>query len=130
MAPLEEIRNGVRPRKAYLKERTNCRPGPKPKPLSERPYKPPKPIQQIEQSYSREHKIEVILFREHHQIQSIDLDTRLPIYRPPTFLQIVAFWKIPEDTIRGWWNSRNTIIESKSRTRQARTTWICMWPEI
>jgi Tc5 transposase DNA-binding domain len=130
MAPLEEIHNGVKPKKSHLKERTNCRPGPKPKPLSERLYKPPKPIQRIERSYSRERKIEVILFREHHRVQSIDLDTGLPIYQPPTFQQMAAFWKIPEDTIRGWWNNRNTIIESKFGTRQARTVWICMWPEM
>jgi hypothetical protein len=126
MAPLEEIHNGVKPKKSHLKERTNQRPGPKPKPLSERLYKPPKPIQRIERSYSRERKIEVILFREHHRV--LDPSTRL--YRPPTFEQIVAFWKIPETTIQGWWNSRDTIIESKSGTRQARTKWICMWPEM
>ena len=130
MAPLEEIRNGIKLRKTYLKERTNCCPGLKPKPLSKRLYKPPKPIQRIERSYSRERKIEVILFREHHRVQSIDLDTGLPIYQLPTFQQMAAFWKIPEDTIRGWWNNRNTIIESKSGTRQARTTWICMWLEM
>jgi hypothetical protein len=126
MAPLEEIHNGVKPRKSHFKERTTCHPGPKPKPLSERPYKPPKPIQRIERSYSRERKIEVILFREHHQV----LDTSTRLYRPPTFKQIAAFWKIPEDTIRGWWNIQNTIIESKFGTRQARTIWICMWPDM
>jgi hypothetical protein len=130
MALLEEIHNGVKPRKSYLKERTNCRPGPKPKPLSERLYKPPKPIQRIQRSYSRERKIEVILFREHHRIQSINLDTGLLVYRPPTFQQMSAFWKIPEDTIRGWWKSRETIIKSKVGTRQARTTWICTWPDM
>jgi hypothetical protein len=130
MAPLEEIHNGVKLKKSHLKERTNCRPGPKPKPLSERLYKPPKPIQRIERSYSRARKIEVILFREHHQVQSIDLDTGLLIYQPPTFQQMAAFWKIPEDTICGWWNSQNTIIESKFGTRQARTVWICMWLEM
>ena len=116
MAPLEEIHNGVKPKKSHLKERTNQRPGPKPKPLSERllsgVYKPPKPIQRIERSYSRERKIEVILFREYHRV----LDTSTRLYRPPTFEQIAAFWKIPETTIRGWWDSQDTIIESKSRT--------------
>jgi hypothetical protein len=70
------------------------------------------------------------LFQEHHQVQSIDLDTRLLIYQPPTFQQIAAFWKIPEDTIQGWWNNWYAIIESKCGTRQARTKWICMWPEM
>src|ERR1700735_2807176 len=101
MAPLEEIHNGVKPQRSHLKERSNCRPGPKPKPLSKRLYKPPKPIQRIQRSYSRECKIEVILFREHHRVQSIDLDTRILVYWPPTFQQMSAFWKIPEETIRG-----------------------------
>ena len=91
MAPLEEIHNGVKPQKSYLKERTDCRPGPKLKPLNERPYKPPKPIQRIERSYSRERKIDIILFREHHRIQSIDLNTGLLVYKPPTFEQMSAF---------------------------------------
>jgi hypothetical protein len=127
MAPLEEIHNGSKPKKSHLKERTNQRPGPKPKPLNERLLsKPQKPIQRIERSYSRERKIEVILFQEHHQV--LDPNTRL--YRPPTFEQIAAFWKIPENTIRGWWNNQDAIIKSKSGTRQARTKWICMWPEM
>ena len=132
MAPLEEIQNGVKPRKSHLKERTNQRPGPKPKPLSERllVYKPPKPIQRIERSYSRERKIEVILFRKHHRVQSIDLDTGLLVYRPPTFLQMQAFWKIPDETIRRWWNSQDTILKSKVGSRQTYTTWICTWPDM
>ena len=130
MAPLQEIHNGVKPRKSYLKERTNCRPGPKPKPLHERKYKPPKPIKRIERSYSRERKIEVILFRQHHRVQSIDLDTGLIVYLPPTFLQMADFWKIPSETIRDWWRSRETIINSKVGTRQAQTTWICTWPDM
>ena len=132
MAPLEEIHNGVKPTKSYLKECTNRRPSPKPKPLSERlpsgVYKPPKPIQRIKRSYSRERKIEVILFREHHQV--LDTRKKLLVYRQPTFEQTAAFWKIPENTIRGWWNSWDAIIESKFGTRQARTKWICMWPEM
>jgi hypothetical protein len=130
MAPLEEIHNGVKPQNSYLKERTNCRPGPKPKPLDERPYKPPKPIQRIQRSYSRERKIDIILFREHHRIQSIDLDTSLLVYKPPTFEQISAFWKVPEANIRRWWNNQETIIKSKGGTRQVCTTWICTWPDM
>lgn len=130
MAPLQEIQNGIKPRKSYLKERTNCRPGPKPKPLNERLYKPPKPIQRIERSYSRERKIEVLLFREHHRIQAIDPNTGLLIYRQPNFEEIADFWKIPYNTIRNWWNTRETIINSKVGTRQVYTTWVCMWPDM
>jgi hypothetical protein len=72
------------------------------------------------------------LFREHHRVPLDDLDstTGLPIYRPPTFQQMATFWKVPEDTIRWWWNNQHTILESKSGTRQANTQWICMWLEM
>jgi hypothetical protein len=79
MAPLEEIHNGIKPKKSYLKGCTNRRPSPKLKPLSERlpsgVYKPLKPIQRIEQSYSRERKIKVILFQEYHRV--LDIKTKL-----------------------------------------------------
>jgi hypothetical protein len=130
MAPLEEIHNGVKPYKSYLKERTNCRPGPKPKPLNKRTYKPVKPIERIERSYSRERKVQVILFREYHRIRIIDPDTGLPIYRPPTLQETAEFWKIPRHNIGRWWNTREAIINSQVGTRQARTTWICMWPDM
>ena len=130
MAPLEEIQNGVKPRKSHLKEKdcTNRRPSPKSKPLNERQYKPPKPIQRIEQSYTRERKIEVLMFREHYRV--LDTRTKLPVYRQPTFEQTAAFWKIPDSTIQGWWNNQDTIIGSKSGTRQIQTKWICMWLEM
>jgi hypothetical protein len=130
MAPLQEIYNGVKPRKSFLKDRKDSRPGPKPKSLSERPYKPPKPIRRIERSYSRERKIEVILFRQNHIIQAIDPNTGLIIYRPPTFREMESFWKIPDETIRRWWNNKEAIIQSKGGTRQARTVWTCMWPDM
>ena len=130
MAPLQEIHNGVRPKKSYLKERTNCHLSPKPKPINKRPYKPPKPINQVKRSYSRERKIKVILFWLHYQIPSIDLDTGLLVYKPPTFLQMMDFWKIPEATMKGWWKCQDTIIETKVGTWQSCTTWICIWPDI
>jgi hypothetical protein len=99
MAPLEEIYNSAKPRKSYLKERTNCRPGPKPMPLNKRLYQPLKPIQRIQRSYSRERKIEVLLFREHHRVQSIDPETGFIVYCQPTFRQIEVFWKISDKTI-------------------------------
>jgi hypothetical protein len=112
MAPLEEIQNGVKPRKSHLKEKdcTNRHPSLKSKPLSERQYKPPKPIQRIERSYTRERKIEVLMFREHHRV--LDTRTKLPVYRQPTFEQTAAFWKIPDSIIQGWWNNQDTIIGS------------------
>ena len=70
------------------------------------------------------------MFREHHRIQSIDLDTGLPVYKPPTLEQVAEFWMIPYGTIRDWWKIRETIIQTRVGGRQLRTTWICMWPEM
>ena len=41
-----------------------------------------------------------------------------------------AFWKIPDETIRRWWNSQDTILKSKVGSRQTYTTWICTWPDM
>ena len=92
------------------------RPGPKTTPLEARPYKQRKPVSRIERSYSRERKIEVLLFLIHHRVKDDqrrraragceNADTELPngtIYRPPTAAEASAYWKIPEITIKSWW---------------------------
>ena len=117
MPPLQEIRNGAKPPKSFLKDRKDTRPGPKPKPLNERIYKPPKGIKRVERSYSRERKIEVILFRMNHRIQLITPITRLVYYRPPTFKEMEGFWKIPEQTMCDWWKNREKILQSKGGAR-------------
>jgi len=48
--------------------RARCQPGPKPKPLSNWVYKPRGPIRRIRRTYSRERKIEVLLFLTYHRI--------------------------------------------------------------
>jgi hypothetical protein len=132
MPPLQEIRNSERPPRPpkYLHDRHDTRPGPKPKPLNERPYKPSKGIRRVERSYPKERKIEVILFRIHHRIQSITPRTKLVSYRPPTFKEMEGFWKIPEQTMSDWWKNREKILQSKGGSRQPRTVWICTWPEL
>jgi hypothetical protein len=130
MPPLQEIYNGAKPPKSFLKDRKDSRLGPKPKPLNERIYKPPKGIQRIERSYSKERKIEVILFRMNHRIQLITPITQLVYYRPPTFKEMESFWKIPEPTMYGWWKNREKILQSKGGSRQTYTVWICTWPEL
>ncbi|KAN0070089.1 hypothetical protein V8E54_011670 [Elaphomyces granulatus] len=62
--PLEEISGNSRRAPSSKK-----RPGPKPTPLNERPYKQPKPISRIERSYPRERKIQVIQFLIHHRVK-------------------------------------------------------------
>src|SRR6266702_7604593 len=96
------------------------RPGPKTTPLDARPYKQHKPISRIERSYSRERKIQVLLFLIHHRVKDdqrrraragcTNAETELPdgtVYRPPTAAEASAYWKIPEPTIKGWWRQRD-----------------------
>lgn len=53
------------------------------------------------------------------------------IYRPPTSAEASAYWKIPARTIRTWWEKKDEIVESKSRSRALpRHGWICQWPEM
>ncbi|XTI93678.1 hypothetical protein V2W45_1433389 [Cenococcum geophilum] len=61
MPPLQEISGNTRYAPPSKK-----RPGPKTTPLDARPYKQYKPISRIERSYSRERKIQVLLFLIYH----------------------------------------------------------------
>jgi len=120
------------------------RPGPKTTPLDARPYKQHKPISRIERSYSRERKIQVLLFLIHHRVKDdqrrraragcTNAETELPdgtVYRPPTAAEASAYWKIPEPTIKGWWRQRDKIVESKAGSRALpRQGWTCQWPEM
>ena len=121
--PLQEISSNARHASSSKK-----RPGPKSTPLSERPYKQHKPVSRIERSYSRERKIQVIQFLIHHQVMddqrrraraacvNIEPMPDGTIYRPPTSAEASAYWKIPARTIRTWWERRDKIIGSKSRS--------------
>ena len=134
--PLQEISVNI--------QRPKKRPGPKPTPLEARPYKQHKPISRIIRSYSRERKIQVLLFLLHHRVQDdqrrraragcTNAETELSdgtIYRPPTAAEASAYWKIPEPTIKSWWRQRDKIVDSKSRSRALpRQGWICQWPEM
>ena len=80
------------------------RPRPKTTPLDARPYKQHKPISRIKRSYSRERKIQVLLFLIHHQVKDnqrrraragyTNTETELPdstVYRPPTTAEASAY---------------------------------------
>ncbi|KAF2186694.1 hypothetical protein K469DRAFT_726176 [Zopfia rhizophila CBS 207.26] len=135
--PLQEISGNIQHAQPPKK-----RPGPKPTPLDARPYKQHKPISRIERSYSRERKIEVLLFLIHHRVKddqrrraragcaNVELSDGT-VYRPPTTAEASAYWKIPDRTIRAWWQQRDKIVESKARSRAlARQGWTCQWPDM
>ncbi|KAF2184892.1 hypothetical protein K469DRAFT_750733 [Zopfia rhizophila CBS 207.26] len=89
------------------------RPGPMTTPLEVRPYKQHELISRIERSYPRERKVDVILFLIHHRVKNdqrrqaragctnIELSDGT-VYRPPTTAEALAYWKIPDRTIRAW----------------------------
>ncbi|KAH7014808.1 hypothetical protein EDB80DRAFT_706495 [Ilyonectria destructans] len=72
------------------------KPGPKPKPLKDRPYKPSKPIVRPERSYSKKKKEEVILWLIHHRV------TVRGEYRRPNPREAGENFKIPSSTISKW----------------------------
>ncbi|KAK3393168.1 hypothetical protein B0H63DRAFT_516370 [Podospora didyma] len=112
------------------------RPGPAPKPLSERlAMKAAKPVRRVERSYTRERKIEVLMFLLNHRVpdprprkvprrrigQPHEEELTQPMvatpngdlvwYRAPTYAEASSWWKIPTPTIQGWWDSREKLLE-------------------
>jgi len=107
--------------------RERLRPGPKPKPLAARPYRPWGPIQRIRRSYSKARKVEVLLFLLHHRV-AVE-GTAQSQFHPPTKLETSHYWKIPEPTIQLWWVKRDEILQLPSTARRALPgTWTCLWP--
>src|ERR1700722_13938881 len=97
--PLQEINGNIQ----HAPPSKN-RPGPKTTPLDARLYKQQKPISRVEQSYSRERKIQVFLFLIHHQVKDdqksraragcTNTTTELPdgtVYRLPTTPEASAY---------------------------------------
>ncbi|KAK0633462.1 hypothetical protein B0T14DRAFT_561058 [Immersiella caudata] len=110
--------------------------GPKPKPLSERvqSWTFDKPKTRLERSYTRERKIEVLMYLVKHNIpfdtsyrkvarkrigqyneeaefSEVGPDGRTVSYRSPTYKEASEFWKIPVATISNWWEHRDKILE-------------------
>ncbi|KAK3996527.1 hypothetical protein QBC44DRAFT_355680 [Cladorrhinum sp. PSN332] len=123
-------------RSLTLKGLERKRPGPPPKPLSERlKNKPLKQVKRIERSYTRERKVEVLLYLLQHRVpdprprkvprrrigQPHEEELTQPMvtneygelvwYRAPTYSEASEFWKIPTPTIQGWWDAREKILE-------------------
>ncbi|KAK4034006.1 hypothetical protein C8A01DRAFT_39524 [Parachaetomium inaequale] len=125
----------ARPR-LTLKGVERKRPGPAPKPLSEKlRAKPLKEVRRVKRKFTRERKIEVLLYLLNHRVadtrerrcprrrmgQPHEEELTQPIaqgengnfvwYRAPTYTEASKFWKIPVPTICGWWDSREKILE-------------------
>jgi len=105
------------------------RPGPAPKPKHElAKWKNKKPLQRVERSYTRERKIEVLMFLLNHRIADT-MPGRAPRRRlgqppiaeeptgrneygqlvwerAPTYAEASAWYKVPMPTIHGWWDNR------------------------
>ncbi|KPM45834.1 hypothetical protein AK830_g684 [Neonectria ditissima] len=96
--------------------------GPKPKPLSERVYKAPKPIQRVERSYDPKKKEEVILYLMHHRVYDPNSNIKAPDgHRPPTFREAAAFFGIPSSTIGGWYKNKERLEAKANGTAPPRT---------
>ncbi|KAK0656152.1 hypothetical protein B0T16DRAFT_398713 [Cercophora newfieldiana] len=113
------------------------RKGPKPKPLSEKVegWTWDKPKARKERSYTRDRKIEVIMYLVKHKIKEVrsyrrvarrrigqypgdgDLepemgpDGQMIWHRAPTYAEASEFWKIPTATISNWWEHREKILK-------------------
>ncbi|KAM6540150.1 hypothetical protein FALCPG4_001888 [Fusarium falciforme] len=94
------------------------KPGPKPKALSERVYKPAKPIQRIENSYSQRRKEEVLLYLLNHTIYDPDSWKSVNCYRKPFQRDAAKHFKIPEATIHTWWKNRTSILNREKKSRK------------
>ena len=111
------------------------RPGPKPKPLSERNKPSFRQIKRVERSYKDRKRVEVLLFLLKHRVPGTlgenggivrkDLPSLTNGYRPPTFFEASQFFKIPERTIKNWWKSRDKVV-----TKEDSRAYTPRWPDL
>ena len=102
------------------------RPGPKPKALENRVYKVRGPIRRVERSYSREKKIEVLIFLMHRLPKGGGEDDGIE-YRCPTQTEASQWFRIPQRTISEWLRNRVQIVGQKIGSRRQR---LCLWPQL
>ena len=87
-------------------------------------------MQRVERSYTRERKIEVLLFRHHYYVQDLDEYSNVIGYCKPTFREMGVFWMIPWSTIGNWWRNQEAILQSRGGSCQINTVWVCAWPKM
>jgi hypothetical protein len=119
------VRNKPGPKPKPLTDRIKKKPGPKPKPLSER-IPVTKPVTRIQRTYSKEEKIQVLTFLTNHKMlrtrtqisrrrSGADVTVDSLTYRDVTFQEASDFFKIPASTISHWWTARNEILQNQGR---------------
>ncbi|KAH7176887.1 hypothetical protein EDB81DRAFT_50926 [Dactylonectria macrodidyma] len=79
------------------------KPGPKPKPYSERQFIVKPPVQRIERSYSKEKEEEVIMYMIHHRV------IHYCCLKRPNCVDAEKHFKIPRRTIANWWKKREVL---------------------
>ena len=126
--PLGELDSNAAPGKV----RNTTKPGPKPKALQDRIYKPRPPIHRPRKTYSRERKIECLMMRFHHKVPVYyKYSEDILRYRQPTWDEIGKhFGGIPEANLQRWWKEQDTILGSKKGSRRYDSTWHCSWPNL
>lgn len=86
------------------------KPGPKPKPLSERKFKERPPVQRIERSYSAEKRREVVMWLLHAKIPSpAGYRDTVDGFRKPSLRDASQHWNIPRNTIGAWFKKREKL---------------------
>lgn len=92
------------------------KPGPKPKALEDRVYKPSKPIKRREASYSRQKKIEVLKFLTHHKVfLDGSISHRPDRYREPTIAEAARHFNIPRRSISNWVKQSDQILNNATK---------------
>ncbi|KAG6023274.1 hypothetical protein E4U40_004076 [Claviceps sp. LM458 group G5] len=85
-------------------------PNPKPAPLAPLDYVVPTRITNVQRTYTKRRKLEVLLFLLHHRIY--DIESRVSDHyfdngsRRPYIREASAWFKIPTRTISTWWKAR------------------------
>ncbi|KAF2841071.1 hypothetical protein M501DRAFT_921216, partial [Patellaria atrata CBS 101060] len=98
--------------------------GPKLKSLSERPYQAPKARKRRVHSYTREQKVEVLMWLEHHKVNYMRYTgyarPLIPDIRKPTQREAADFFKISLSTVSEWCRNRQKILEQPVGTRRSK----------
>lgn len=90
-----------------------------------------KPVQRIERSYTRERKIQILLWLKYYRVLNQASNTAVKM-RSPTLDEAACFFQIPKSTLAYWMKPEisERIIQSKLNTRSSIRMFLCMWPEM
>jgi hypothetical protein len=82
---------------------------------------------EVQRTYTRELKLQVLSFWLHHQIS-----TGPTTFRNPSTREVAACYLLPRTTILAWRKPEvmDAIINSRRRSRRVVNTRTCQWPEM